>query len=97
MKESQDGKYMCSLKVGTKGQIVIPKEVREMFNIESGDTLILLADKERGIALERYNVLCNIADAIFDGRAKSLYPNETEENSLQFAKAVKKIGDTENE
>ena len=44
-------KFMSSVKVGEKGQIVIPKEVREMFNIEPGDMLLLLADKERGIAI----------------------------------------------
>lgn len=37
-------KFMSSVKVGEKGQIVIPKEVREMFNIEPGDMLLLLAD-----------------------------------------------------
>ena len=44
-------KFMSSVKVGEKGQIVIPKEVREMFNIDPGDMLLLLADKERGIAI----------------------------------------------
>ena len=46
-----DGKYMAPVKVGPKGQIVIPAEVREMFGIRPGDTLLLLADLERGIAL----------------------------------------------
>lgn len=44
-------KFMSSVKVGEKGQIVIPKEVREMFGIQPGDMLMLLADKERGIAI----------------------------------------------
>lgn len=47
----QDGKFMSSVKVGPKGQIVIPSEVREMLNIAPGDSLLLLADKDRGIAL----------------------------------------------
>lgn len=50
MKMPKD-KFMSSVKVGEKGQIVIPKEVREMFGIEPGDMLLLLADKERGIAI----------------------------------------------
>ena len=44
-------KFMSSVKVGEKGQIVIPREVRDMFSIEPGDMLLLLADKERGIAI----------------------------------------------
>ena len=45
------GKLAASAKVGEKGQIVIPKEMREMFSIEPGDTIILLADEKRGIAI----------------------------------------------
>ncbi len=58
-------KYMCPVKVGPKGQVVIPKEIRDMFDIKPGDTLVMLADKKHGIALERYNVLAKIADEIF--------------------------------
>ena len=43
-KKGPEGKFMATVKVGPKGQIVIPKEVREMFGIESGDSLVLLAD-----------------------------------------------------
>ncbi len=46
-----EGKYAGAVTVGTKGQIVIPKEVRELFGIQPGDTLILLADEARGIAI----------------------------------------------
>lgn len=44
--------YMSSVKIGPKGQIVIPKEARAMFGLEPGDTLVLLADKKKGIALQ---------------------------------------------
>lgn len=50
---SDNEKYMSSVKVGPKGQIVIPKEIRDMFQISPGDTLLILADAQRGIALER--------------------------------------------
>ena len=45
------GKLMDMVKVGQKGQIVIPKDMRDMMGIRSGDTLLILADKERGIAI----------------------------------------------
>jgi len=42
---------MNMVKVGEKGQIVIPKEMRDLMGIESGDTLLILADEDRGIAI----------------------------------------------
>ena len=44
-------KFVGIRKVGEKGQIVIPKEVRQMFDIQPGDSLVVLCDKEKGIAL----------------------------------------------
>ena len=58
-------KFMSTVKVGEKGQIVIPKGAREMFNIQPGDTLLLLADKERGIALVENPGYLDFAKAIF--------------------------------
>lgn len=89
---------MGSAKVGLKGQIVIPKEVRDMFDIAPGDTLIVLADEKRGIAIERFDTFNQIADAIFSGKAKQLYPEHTEEDSIVFAKSIKSIkGETDDE
>ena len=45
------GKFISIVKVGEKGQIVIPKGARELFDIQPGDQLLLMADKKRGIAL----------------------------------------------
>ena len=45
------GKYAWTVTVGTKGQIVIPKEARDLFGIEPGAAIILLADERRGIAI----------------------------------------------
>ncbi len=87
----KDDQYMSSVKVGPKGQIVIPKYVRNMFDIHPGDTLIVLADKEKGIAIERYDTFSKIADAIFSGKAKEIYPDNSEESSLAFAGAIKEL------
>ena len=45
------GKYAWTATVGEKGQIVIPKQARDIFNIKPGDTLLLLGDEQRGIAI----------------------------------------------
>lgn len=45
------GKFISIVKVGDKGQIVIPKGARDLFGIQAGDQLLLMADKKRGIAL----------------------------------------------
>ena len=46
-----DGKYAWMVKIGEKGQFVIPKEAREMFGLQPGDEVLVLGDKERGIAI----------------------------------------------
>ena len=51
MKNAEQDRFIVSVKVGPKGQITVPVEVREMFNIKEGDTLMVLGDKEKGIAL----------------------------------------------
>ncbi|NLF47175.1 MAG: AbrB/MazE/SpoVT family DNA-binding domain-containing protein [Clostridiales bacterium] len=88
-KMEKEGKYMGSVKVGPKGQIVIPKEIREMFEINSGDTLMILADSQKGIAIERMSFFNKIADEILSGRGKEIYPEHSEEDSMVFAKGIK--------
>ena len=51
MKNITKDRFIVSVKVGEKGQIIVPKEAREMFGISPGDTLMFLGDKDRGIAL----------------------------------------------
>lgn len=60
MQRDQD-KYMFGVcKVGEKGQIVIPKDARKIFDIQSGDYLILLGDKKQGLALVKAEVFTDI-------------------------------------
>lgn len=57
-------KYVGIAKVGEKGQIVIPKEARAMFNIKPGDSIVVLCDKERGIALMKSDVIESVVDQV---------------------------------
>ena len=52
-------------RVGEKGQIVIPKEARAMFGLEPGDTLVLLADTKKGIALQTADKLNPLLRRVF--------------------------------
>ncbi len=65
MKKATD-KYAWTVKVGEKGQFVIPKEAREIFDIHPGDTLIVLGDVERGIAIPPKNLFSQIAGTVFE-------------------------------
>lgn len=51
MIKNEKNQTLSICKVGEKGQIVIPKELRDMFNIKPGDQVLVLGDKERGIAI----------------------------------------------
>ena len=51
MIEQKDDRFIVSVKVGPKGQITVPIEARRMFDIKEGDTLMVMGDKEKGIAL----------------------------------------------
>ena len=59
-------KYIGISKVGEKGQIVIPKEIRTMFNINQGDSIILLCDKDKGIALVKADFFDDLTDKVFE-------------------------------
>ena len=64
------GKYAWTVTVGEKGQIVIPKQARDIFNIKPGDTLVLLGDEKRGIAIPPKSAFCQFAAAIFETEAE---------------------------
>ena len=64
-----NGKHIFGMvKVGEKGQIVIPKEAREIFDIKPGDNLIVLGDEEQGIAIMKSDDLLKFAEAVFNAK-----------------------------
>ena len=65
MRKNPPGKYAWTVKVGEKGQFVIPKQAREIFGIRPGDTLILLGDEERGIAIPPKETFARLCADIF--------------------------------
>ena len=57
-------------KVGERGQIVIPKEARDLFNIRPGDTLLLLGEENSGLIVSRPELLSDLANQFFDSGKK---------------------------
>ena len=65
MVKGPDGKYIFgTVKVGERGQIVIPKEARDVFDIKAGDTLLLLGDEAQGIAIVKNELFRQFAQDI---------------------------------
>lgn len=68
--EAENGKYIFGVvKVGERGQIVIPKEAREQYEIKAGDSLMVLGD-QRGIALLKTEVFKSIINQAMGGLTK---------------------------
>ena len=64
------GKHAWTATVGEKGQIVIPKQAREIFGIKPGDTLLLLGDAERGLAIPRGSEFEELIGIVFGEEKK---------------------------
>ncbi len=63
----EEGKYLFGVcKVNDKGQIVIPKDAREVFGIKPGDSLILFGDIKKGLALVKTDIIQDVAGGVFD-------------------------------
>lgn len=67
MNKEQD-KFIWTTKLTSKGQIVLPKQAREVFGFKEGDTLILLGDLQRGIAIAKYDDYLKFAEEIFKAK-----------------------------
>ena len=63
--KSNSRRVFGTAKVGDRGQIVIPKEAREYFGIEPGDTLLILGKHETGLIVTKPETLDNLANRIF--------------------------------
>ena len=60
-------KFVGIAKVGEKGQIVIPKEARDMFDIKPGDSVVILCDKSKGMALVKSEIIESNIDLLIPG------------------------------
>jgi conserved domain protein len=85
------GKFAWTATVGERGQIVIPKQARELFGIKPGDTLLLLGDTKRGIAIPPSGSFTSLLERVFaDGEHEeneSLAAAETETESAEASYA----------
>ena len=71
------GKHLWgTVAMGTKGQIVIPKEAREVFGLKPGDQLLLLGDVKKGMALVKVDE-CGLVEKI----SGEVFENERPEES----------------
>ena len=62
MTEFKEDRFIVSVKVGAKGQITLPKKARDMFSIKEGDTLMIMGDKNRGIAVVKDDLFYKIME-----------------------------------
>ena len=60
------GKYAWMVKIGEKGQFVIPKEAREIFDFKPGDEILVLGDEKRGVAIPPKKLQKDVIAQIFD-------------------------------
>jgi AbrB family looped-hinge helix DNA binding protein len=68
--QEKDGKHLFGVvKISDKGQIVIPKEARKLYNLQAGDTLMLLGDKN-GIAMVKTDVFYDLVGQVMEGLNK---------------------------
>lgn len=68
--ERPKGKYAWTARVGERGQILIPKEARDVFDIKPGDTLLLLGDEAQGIAIVKNDVFVRFAEDILSAQTR---------------------------
>ena len=70
MKDVKEDRFIVSVKVGPKGQITVPKEARQMFGIEEGDTLMVMGDRAKGLALVKSDAFYSLMGEFKDDSDK---------------------------
>ena len=65
MKKDEGKQIFGVVRVGDKGQIVIPKEARKLFDIKTGDALLVLGDRSKGLALVKTQIFDEIVEDVF--------------------------------
>lgn len=75
-KKEPAGKHAWTATVGTKGQIVISKQARDMFGIKPGDTLLLMADVKRGICIPTKEKTDKLLSTVFFGMDDMMVDSE---------------------
>ena len=67
MESYNDDRFIVSVKVGPKGQITIPAVARKTFDIKEGDTLMVLGDTKKGLAIMKTDKFYEIIGGVYDG------------------------------
>jgi len=75
------GKYAWTVKIGEKGQFVIPKEARDLFDFKPGDTILVLADEKKGIALPPKSMFATLFSKIFSSPSESENPENNDSSN----------------
>lgn len=84
--KNKDGKYLFGVcKVGERGQIVIPKEARDVFKIDAGDSLLMFGDINQGLALVKAEVFSDYTDKMFDKEHKNDWNKWTYKKVWRFS------------
>lgn len=79
-----EGKYLFGMaKVGARGQIVIPKQARELFNIRPGDNLLLLGDIAQGIAIVRPDLAAEVLRKIMQGGEEAPHDSHSDNSAAE--------------
>ncbi len=66
MPQIPPGKHAWSVKIGERGQIVLPKEARDLYDFQPGDTILLLGDDQMGIAIPPKPMMQALLGGVFD-------------------------------